>query len=95
MAREESAKEGGALRSPLRILLTSARSPEGMTAELHLRSPGSLALFTLEAEIHWCSELSQRGFYKEGFWIRVPVPFLIGAVGCGSSQGESEGRGGG
>lgn len=90
VAREESANEDGALRRPLHILLTSAGSPMGMTAQLHLRSPGNLALFTPEAEICWHSELSQRGFYTEGFWIRVPVPFLIGAGGCGSSQGESK-----
>ena len=64
-----------------------------MTAQLHLRSPCSLALLTPEAEIHWRSELRQSGFYTERFWIRVPVPFLIGAGGCGSSQGELEGRG--
>lgn len=50
--------------------------PVGMTVQPCLRSPGSLALFTWEAEIHWRSELSQRGFYTEGFWTRVPVPFL-------------------
>lgn len=89
VAREESAKEGGAVRRSLHIPLTFEWSPKGLTAQLHLRSPGSLVLITMEAEIHWLCELSQKGFYTQGVCIQASG--LIGPVGCDCSQGESEG----
>lgn len=65
-----TAKKGRAWRS-LHIPLTFPRSLNRLIAQLHLRDTGSPVLFSMAAEVHRLSELSQKGCVYH-----VPVPFL-------------------